>query len=104
MPASLPYTLEDRTGLQNTDFDEIYDRIFLRVARTPQQSASLTMIYNMGQRSSRHRDSLPFRHTPSVVLEFGLDESLGSISFQRPNPSPPLPMSRYLRKTSLFGG
>jgi len=105
MPAPLPYTLEDRTGLQNTDFDEIYDRIFLRVARLPQQSNSLvTMIYNTGQRSSRHRDSLPFRHSPSVTLDFGLDESLGNISFQHLNPRPTIPMSRYLRKTSLFGG
>jgi len=101
----LPYTLEDRTGLQNTDYDEIYDRIFLRVARLPEQSKSLvTMIYKMNQRSSRHRDSLPFRQNPSVTLEFGLDESLGNISFQHPNATTTTPMSRYLRKTSLFGG
>jgi len=103
--APLPYTLEDRTGLQNSDFDDIYDRMFLRVARLPQQGKSLlTMIYNMGQRASRHRDSLPFRHNPSVILEFGLDESLGNISFKRPDASATIPMSRYLRKTSLFGG
>jgi hypothetical protein len=104
-PAPLPYSLEDRTGLQNSDFDDIYDRIFLRVARLPQQNKSLvTMIYNMRQRASRHRDSLPFRQNPSVILEFGLDESLGNISFQLANANNTVPMSRYLRKTALFGG
>ncbi len=65
----LPYILEDRTGTNTgSDFDDIYDRLFFRVARSPAQTA--TMIYNMHRRASRHRDSLPFTQDPIVVLDF----------------------------------
>ncbi|KAL0948848.1 hypothetical protein HGRIS_008969 [Hohenbuehelia grisea] len=95
------YTLEDRTG-HNTcsDFDDIYDRLYLRVARLPQRTT--TMIYQMRHRSSRHRDSMPFSAEPIVILDFASDESLGNISFTKAQIT--IPMSRYLRKTSLFGG
>lgn len=95
------YTLEDRTALiSSSDFDDIYDRLFLRVSR-PSKAAS-TMIYKMKHRSSRHRDSQPLTAEPIVVLDFAPDESLGNISF--PKAKVTVPMARYLRKTSLFGG
>ncbi|KAF4574318.1 hypothetical protein EYR36_005651 [Pleurotus pulmonarius] len=95
------YTLEDRTALiSSSDFDDIYDRLFLRVSRPTK--ATSTMIYKMKHRSSRHRDSQPLTAEPIVVLDFAPDESLGNISF--PKAKVTVPMARYLRKTSLFGG
>ncbi|KAH9928934.1 uncharacterized protein B0H18DRAFT_999460 [Fomitopsis serialis] len=69
---ALPYYLEDRSGsYAGSDFDDIYDRLFLRVA---------LMIYNVGRRSSNQRDYRPLQREPSVALEFGpsgtLDRSL----------------------------
>jgi hypothetical protein len=104
MMTPLPFVLEDRTGLlTGSDFDDIYDRVFLRIARVPQpkDSTFTTMIYKMAHRSSRRRDTLPFHSNPSVVLEFGPQETLGNISYVG---QWAIPMSRYLRKTSLFGG
>lgn len=101
----LPYTFEDRTGAHtSSDFDDIYDRLFFHVATAPQRSgSSAIMIYSMNRRASRHRDSQPFRHTPSAVLEFLPDGSLGNVSFMQPAGTLTIPMVRYLRKTSLFG-
>ncbi|KAJ7186207.1 hypothetical protein B0H12DRAFT_1246742 [Mycena haematopus] len=101
----LPYTFEDRTGAHtSSDFDDIYDRLFFHVATTPQRSgSSAIMIYSMNRRASRHRDSQPFHHTPSAVLEFLPDGSLGNVSFMQPSGTLTIPMVRYLRKTSLFG-
>lgn len=102
----LPYTLEDRTGLAlSSDFDDIYDRLFLRVAKGQQQrDGSPTVIYNMNRRSSRHRDSLPLQREPSVILEFGANGALGNVTFMQRPAKISIPMNRYLRKTSIFGG
>lgn len=100
----LPYVLEDRTGSNTaSDFDDIYDRMFFRVAR-PQDRGTATMIYDMTRRASRHRDSLPFQREPIAILNFMPDESLGSISYVKPPINVSIPMGRYLRKTSIFGG
>jgi hypothetical protein len=101
----LPYIFEDRTGAHtSSDFDDIYDRLFFHVATAPQRSgSSAIMLYSMRCRSSRHRDSQPFQHTPSAVLEFLPDGSLGNVSFMQPGGTLTIPMVRYLRKTSLFG-
>jgi hypothetical protein len=103
---NLPFTLEDRTGrVAGSDFDDIYDRIFLRVApAADQRGAPSLLIYKMSQRSSRRRDSLPFRSAPSIVLEFGAGGALGNISFLDRKDPILLQMGRYLRKMSLFGG
>ncbi|EPQ59839.1 hypothetical protein GLOTRDRAFT_33719 [Gloeophyllum trabeum ATCC 11539] len=99
----LPYILEDRTGsLTATDFDDIYDRLFLRVAHTPQ---GLPAVYDMGRRSasSRADDRRHFRYTPSVVMHFGDGSgALGSVAFVDPPAS--LPMGKYLRRASFLGG
>lgn len=103
MPPPPPYILEDRTGLNTaTDFDDLYDRIFFRIARVPDRTT--TMIYSMNIRGSRHRDSLPFTREPIVILDFMPDERLGDISYVRRPSNFSMPMQRYLRKTSLFGG
>ena len=108
MSRALPYYLEDRTGhYTGTDFDEIYDRLFLRVARpSPAQAAhfaeTTVMIYNTGRRSSSHRLSRPPPREPSAILEFGAHGALGTISFVESRVS--MPMGQYLRKTSMFAG
>jgi hypothetical protein len=100
----LPYIFEDRTGqLTGSDFDDMYDRLFFRVSR-PVPSKPVTMLYDMGRRATRHRDSLPFQRDPIAVMEFGPGESLGTVSYMQKPTNVSIPMSRYLRKTSLFGG
>ncbi|KAI0051481.1 hypothetical protein FA95DRAFT_1554574 [Auriscalpium vulgare] len=100
------YYFEDRTGLVGgSDFDEAYDRQFLRVSSTPQrtQNAGL-MVYDMGQRSTSQgdRDRRHFYREPAVVLDFGPKGALGMVHFLKGGMS--MPMNQYLRKTSLFGG
>lgn len=103
MPPIPPYILEDRTGINSaSDFDDLYDRIFFHIARPPHRST--TMIYGMNFRGSRHRDSLPFSQEPIAVLDFAPDNSLGSISYPELPTKFTMPMNRYLRKMSLFGG
>ncbi len=106
---ALPYYLEDRSGqYTGSDFDEIYDRLFLRVARpSSAQSAhfpaeSTLMVYNTGRRSSSQRHSRPPQREPAVVLEFGPNGALGTVSFVQSGVS--MPMGQYLRKTSMFAG
>lgn len=100
------YYFEDRTGLiTGSDFDEIYDRMFLRVSATPQrtQTAGL-MVYDMGQRSTSHgdRDRRHYYREPAIILDFGPKGALGTIHFAKSALS--VPMYQYLRKVSLFGG
>lgn len=69
-----PFFLEDRTGLHTgSDFDDIYDRMFLRVGPYEKMSGMDTTlgIYNVGRRSSSRRDYRPFQREPSVLLHFG---------------------------------
>lgn len=105
---ALPYFIEDRTGqYTGSDFDEIYDRVFLRVARPPPGHAShyaetTLMVYDTGRRSSSKRYSQPVSREPSVILEFGPNGALGTISFVGSSVS--MPMGQYLRKTSMFAG
>ncbi|KAI0686151.1 hypothetical protein C8Q76DRAFT_636411 [Earliella scabrosa] len=105
---ALPFYLEDRTGqYTGSDFDEIYDRLFLRVARPPPSQAAhfaetTLMVYNTGRRSSSQRHSRPPQRDPAVVLEFGPNGALGTVSFVDSGAS--MPMAQYLRKTSMFAG
>jgi len=98
--------MEDRFGLYNaSDFDDIYDRLFLRVVQSPQHSQkSMSMIYNMGRRSSRKHDSRHLDRQPAVVLEFGANGTLGNIHYMNPPAALSLTMHQYLRKTTIFGG
>ncbi|KAI0310680.1 hypothetical protein OF83DRAFT_1178304 [Amylostereum chailletii] len=100
------YYFEDRTGVvAGSDFDEVYDRMFLRVSSTPQrtQNAGL-MVYDMGQRSTSHgdRDRRHYYREPAIVLDFGPRGALGTIHFAKRAVS--MPMAQYLRKASYFGG
>ncbi|KAI0289790.1 hypothetical protein B0F90DRAFT_1791758 [Multifurca ochricompacta] len=100
------YFFEDRTGvLTGSDFDEVYDRAFLRISSTPQRTRNAgLMIYDMGQRSTSlgDRDGRHFYREPAIILDFGPKGALGTIHFTRSEVS--IPMQQYLRKVSLFGG
>ncbi|TFY80160.1 hypothetical protein EWM64_g3853 [Hericium alpestre] len=98
------YFFEDRTGLiSDSDFDEVYDRMFLRVSSTPQRTQNAgIMIYDMGQRSTSHSDRRHFYRDPAMILDFGPNGALGTVWFPRKSVS--VPMQQYLRKVSLFGG
>ncbi|KAF4615981.1 hypothetical protein D9613_011272 [Agrocybe pediades] len=104
MPFANPYPLifEDRTANPlNTDFDEVYERMYFHASRVP--GTMKTRLYEMNHRASR--DRLPPQRV-LIELEFRPDESLGTITFVWP-PRPPnprvIPMSQYLRKMSFFG-
>jgi hypothetical protein len=98
----LPLTFEDRTAqTTNTDFDEMYDRLFFHVARQPGRAT--TKIYQMNSRASRHRSTLPIPNEALIHLDFATDESLGTVSFFKSPLSGSIPMSRYLKKTAFFG-
>jgi hypothetical protein len=101
----LPFQLEDRTGAYiETDFDDIYDRRFYRLSRpNPQRPASLT-IFEMAHRASKRRDSFPFKGNPMVALDFTQEGGLGTISYQLPQGTLSMAMSKYLQKTHFFGG
>jgi len=110
-PLQMPYMFEDRTGrVSGSDYDDIYERMFLRVVphpHSPPGSNNVFAIYNMGRRSTRHGDTRHLERQPSVILEFADSAAggLGNVQFFYPRaPSVTMPMSRYLRKTSFFGG
>ena len=107
----LPLSLEDRTGVNTaSDFDDIYDRVFLHVATHP--GTSTVNIYKMSQRGSRRRDTLPFNPTTpaAATLSFGPRDSLGTVSFGSVlaegggGGGAAMAMGQYLKRTSLFGG
>ncbi|KIJ59787.1 hypothetical protein HYDPIDRAFT_100096 [Hydnomerulius pinastri MD-312] len=106
----MPFTFEDRTGqLKGSDYDDVYDRMFLRVTpypHSPTGNSNTLAIYVMARRSTRHADLRHLERHPSVVLEFaGPSLGLGTIHFlQPPAASMSIPMNNYLKKTALFGG
>ncbi|KAI6155899.1 hypothetical protein BKA82DRAFT_15046 [Pisolithus tinctorius] len=106
----MPFTFEDRTGdLHRSDFDDIYDRMFLRITPYPHVTSgnkNTLAVYVMGCRSTRRKDTRHLDRHPSVLLEFGETRpGLGTIYFtQSPSSSIPIPMHNYLRKTTFFGG
>ncbi|KIJ13894.1 hypothetical protein PAXINDRAFT_80156 [Paxillus involutus ATCC 200175] len=106
----MPFTFEDRTGqLSGSDYDDIYDRMFIRVTSSPHSTTGNNIslaLYVMGRRSTRHADMRHLERHPSVVLEFGGPSlGLGTIHFlQPPAASISIPINNYLRKTALFGG
>jgi hypothetical protein len=111
---ALPFVFEDQSGHPTeSHFDDIYDRLFLRVSEQPSGPASsdassaydkTIMIYNMGQRWSRRRGYLHVHCSPSVVLAFAPTATLGTITYLHPTSPRTIPITKYLRKTSIFGG
>jgi hypothetical protein len=99
-----PLYFEDRTGQStNTDLDDIYDRMFLRVVQhTLPGGHPIVLIYDRGRRSRKiHNPSGASDIRPSVVLDFGLKgNGLGSIVV---GSMPGVPMKDYLRKVGTWG-
>lgn len=97
----LPFTFEDRTAsLDNTDFDDIYDRLFFHVRRAP--GSNTTEIFEMHFPASRHRGNVRSDKQPIIRLDFFPGEQLGTISFMKPLEDT-FHMAQYLRKASFFG-
>ncbi|KAF5337838.1 hypothetical protein D9611_014811 [Ephemerocybe angulata] len=97
---AIPITLEDRTAaITNTDFDDMYDRVFFQVVRNPGDTT--TKIYEMHVRASRYRNAVPVRGEPVITLDFQPNETLGTISFWKHQNC--MPMNQFLRKMSFFG-
>lgn len=96
------YTFEDRTGRNDdSDWDDIYERLFFRVCRDP--DGRRINIYNVAYRMMR-RDKSHWGIEPDVVLEFNANKALGQITYATELYKCTFQMSRYLRKTSFFGG
>ena len=110
--APLPFILEDRTGLvASSDFDDIYDRLSLRVTERASSSPDtdgapqrVLQLFDMPQRWSRRTERLHLGRAPVAILRFGANEALGSLELGLDSRPRAMPMAKYLPKTSMFGG
>ncbi|EGO00477.1 hypothetical protein SERLA73DRAFT_136371 [Serpula lacrymans var. lacrymans S7.3] len=91
----MPYLLEDKTGeLSGSDFNDLNDRMCLRLRCTARESTHTAyMIFDI----THHSDGL---QKPLAALDFGPNESLGTISYSSGSQ---IPMKDYLMKLSTFG-
>lgn len=87
----LPIFLEDKTGrLTGSDFVDLYSRCRISYQRMLEDSDNMRIKYGV----SRYESS---RNGPTIILEFGDDNSLGTIKVRE---SDPIPMDEYLPKVS----
>lgn len=102
-PLGRPLVFEDRTGqYSTTDLDDIYDRMFFRVAQhSVSPSQTIILIYDRARRSNR-RNNGPETIPPSVVLDFTtkVGSNMGTVTFER---MPPIPIKEFLKKIGTFG-
>lgn len=101
------HEFEDRWGTIIDDYDDRWDRLFLRVAPPScETDRPVYMIYDMGRRSTRAgQDTRHLEKQPRIVLEFGQGQELGTIHLNlKDQPTRSIPMHRYLRRTALVGG
>jgi hypothetical protein len=131
---AVPYVLEDRTGqLYDTDFDDAYDRLFLRVvehgARPPLVSVQSfppttlakpvlsssppsssaprernVVVYDMSHRWSPRRASAHSERIPAAVLRLGPGGDLGSVQFRLPHFAKNMLLSKWMPRTGYFAG
>lgn len=87
----MPYFLADKTGLLGgSEFTDVNDRMRLVYRCTAQDSTGKAyIIYDSSVTG-----------VPSITLDFGSDDSLGTISFGSDRS---LPMKKYLTKVSMLG-
>jgi hypothetical protein len=92
----MPYFLEDKTGLlTGSDFIDLNDRMSLTYRRSAKDATRTAyMIYDM---ETPRRSPAPM---PLVALDFGPNNSLGTIIFPRDGRQ--LPMKEYLSKLSTL--
>jgi hypothetical protein len=90
------YMLEDKTGLlTGSDFQDVHDRVHLTLKCTQRaQTHTVYMIYD------RSRSSVHSYNSPLAVLDFGPNNTLGTVSFKA---GVHQSMSQYLVKVSAFG-
>lgn len=100
----IPFLFEDRTGnIINTEFDDLYDRMFLGVSNSTDagarsRGAATVKIFELGSKSSPRATFSPnFGRDPTIVLDFGPGGTPGSILFARQSVS--MPMGSWIRKT-----
>ncbi|KAF8520002.1 hypothetical protein BU17DRAFT_47280 [Hysterangium stoloniferum] len=102
----LPLFLEDRTGrITESDYSDIYDRPpFLRLTQTiyPDRIARKVYVFESLNHFQSVRLGMMASPEPLAILEFGLRNQLGTISFER-SQNRRFSMERYLRKQSLLG-
>lgn len=109
----IPYLLEDRTGdVLNTEFDEIYDRMFFGVSSSNPPSPSSSTdpapsrtikLFELGKRSAPalRGSSLNFGKDPVVVLDFAPGGGMGTVLFVRQGVS--MPMEKWMRRFDAKG-
>lgn len=87
--------LEDRTGrITGSDFEDVHDRIRLSLKCT--QKAPTHTAYMIFDRTK----TTTFNYNnPLAVLDFGANDSLGTVSFKT---GVHLPMKQYLLKVSAL--
>jgi hypothetical protein len=95
----MPFFLEDKTGkLTGSEFVDINDRLKLTVRCTAHDAMHTAyMIYDRSNVSS-FANGYP---KPLVALDFGPNNSLGTVSF---GVGGVVPMKEYLSKVSSVGG
>jgi hypothetical protein len=89
------YMLEDKTGwLTGSDYDDIHDRKRLTLKCTQhEQTHTVYMIFD------RTGTSVFNYNNPLAVLEFGPNNTFGTVSFQT---GVRIPMKHYLVRVSTF--
>ncbi|KAI5120753.1 hypothetical protein M0805_007827 [Coniferiporia weirii] len=104
----LPYFLEDRTGdVANTEFNELYDRMFFGVAGSSRAGAgpgvATLRIFELGSRSSSRGPAAAHfgARSPAVVLDFASGGAPGTVLFVQQSVS--MPMTRWLTGSSKPG-
>src|ERR1700736_5393932 len=90
------YMLEDKAGqLTGSDYEDIHDRIRLTLKCT--QRAQTHTVYMIFDRTGTHVFDY---NNPLAVLEFGPNDTLGTVSFRT---GVRMPMKQYLVKAATFG-
>jgi len=90
------YMLEDKTGqLTGSDYEDIHDRIRLTLKCT--QKAPTHTVYMIYDRT---RTAVFNYNEPLAVLDFGPNDTLGTVSFKT---GVQTPMKQYLVRASAFG-
>jgi hypothetical protein len=89
------YMLEDRTGrLTGSDFEDVHERVRLTLKCTQKaQTHTVYMIYD------RTRTAVCNYNNPLAVLDFGPNDTLGTVSFKT---GVHKPMQQYLVKVSRY--
>lgn len=91
----LPVFLEDQSGrLTGSKFEDLYNRMTLTYTRISRNSPQI--VYGIFYTAP---DEYTSARTPKIILEFGADNSLGTITVGRSNA---MAMDDYLPRVNIF--